>query len=87
MVVVWIGYFPSAFGIVPCRRCASGIEISMLAWHLFRLSVDFTLMGRFKTGCFAPGTNRNDLSTEVLLSFRPLAEKTSHLLCGWSLTL
>ena len=40
----------------------------------------------FQTGCFAPGNNPNDESTNVLLNFRPMAGNPSHPLRGWSLT-
>lgn len=38
-----------------------------------------------QTGSFAPGCKFNVPSTDVLLSFRPLAENPSHPLGGWSL--
>ncbi|MCG6974318.1 MAG: hypothetical protein LJE66_14365 [Desulfobacterales bacterium] len=39
-----------------------------------------------QTGCFAPGCKSNVESTDVLLSFQPMAENSSHPPCGWQLT-
>jgi hypothetical protein len=42
----------------------------------------FMILAR-QTGCFAPGCKFNVGSTDVLLSFRPMAENSSHPLGGW----
>lgn len=44
------------------------------------------LMGCFQTGYFAPGYKRNVLSTDALLSSRPMDGNPSHLHCGGALT-
>jgi hypothetical protein len=36
-----------------------------------------------QTGYFAPGCKFNVESTDVLSPFRPVAENSSHPLCGW----
>ncbi len=49
------------------------------AYLQFRVTV---LILAKQTGCFAPGCKFNVESTDVLLPFRPMAENSSHPLCG-----